>query len=219
MDFIDLAHQCAPNIVIEDIAAITEVQSRFNPLIIRVNSVAALKQQPDNIEDAINIATQLIASGEDIEMGLTGVDIQALNKTGLGIKDAFDPCTNLKITAKLLEEYAATSSHEGNQRTVMLSKFYGRGNYDLGFLAGYEKVIDQTIERLNSKIDTIQVQYNSRNLLNREWTGDKVSIATDDADTKNKLPYTPKKQVSDTASWDVFGQSKNRSNIFFSDEN
>lgn len=213
MDFVALAQECAPTIEVIDLAAIVMVQSGFDPYVIRTNSGHVVKIQPKNLDDAVKTATALAAQGDDIELGLGGVTVDALNTAGKGIKDAFEPCTNLKITEKTLNLQQAKSTN----RDSIFALFYGRGDMQAGNLAGYPKVIDNTTAQISGKLDALQLRPGTMNSLPiREWTGDPIkfdaetqtsSAATSQSDTEN--------ETASFASWDVYGKSQSRAKVFF----
>lgn len=211
MTFVELAQECAPAIAVNDLAAIVQVQSNFDPYVIRTNSGKTLKVQPKSLAEAVKTATALTAAGEDIEMGLSGVTIDALNATGKGIGDAFDPCQNLAITAQLLTIYQARVTN----RADTLALFYGRGDLQSGKLAGYNKVIDTVSVQLAGKLNTLQLKPGAGNVLPvREWTGAPVTVASaiDNATTAKQKTVSEK---NPPATWDVFNQSRSRAKVFF----
>jgi len=212
MDFVDLAQNCAPSIAVADLAAIVQVQSNFNPYVIRMTSGQVLEIQPKSLDEAVATATSLVLKGEDIEMGLAGVTMETLNATGNGIKDAFDTCKNLQMTAKLWTDYQAIASN----REEILALVYGRGDLQAGILAGYAKTIDAVSAHLTGKLDSLQLKPSTiNNLPVREWTGSPITLA----DAPNEVTVAKKEEKSpesDTSQpWDVFGQSKTRANVFF----
>jgi len=210
MDFVDLAHNCAPSVAIADLAAIVQVQSGFDPYVIRTNSGQILEIQPKSFDEAIDTATSLTLKGEDIEMGLTGITIETLNGTGKGIRDAFDPCQNLQMAAGLLTSYQARAAN----RQETLALFYGHGDMQAGIDAGYAKTIDFISAQLTGKLEQLQLKPGTIDVLPiREWTGTPISPEKN----AGNLITQKETQAADSVSepWDVFEQSKTRANIFF----
>jgi len=211
MDFVDLAQNCAPSVAVADLAAIVQMQSDFDPYVIRMTSGQVLEIQPKSLDEAVATGTSLVLKGEDIEMGLAGVTMETLNATGNGIKDAFDPCRNLQMTAKLWTDYQAIASN----REEILAMFYGRGDLRAGVLTGYAKTIDAVAAKLTGKLDSLQLKPGTiNNLPVREWTGNPVTLASrSDEVTIVKEAKHPENDASQP--WDVFGQSRTRANVFF----
>jgi len=207
-----LAQNCAPSVAVADLAAIVQVQSNFDPYVIRMTSGQVLEIQPKSLDEAIAAATSLALKGEDIEMGLAGVTMETLNATGNGIKDAFEPCKNLAMTADVLSDYQTRVSN----REEVLALFYGRGDLQAGILAGYAKTIDAVSAHLIGKLDSLQLKPGTINDLPvREWTGSPITLA----DAPNGVTIAKKEETRTESDifqpWDVFGQSKTRATIFF----
>jgi len=211
MGFVDLAQSCTPSIDAADLAAIVQVQSDFDPYIIRMTSGRVLEIQPKSLTEAVGVASSLVLNGEDIEMGLTGVTMETLNITGNGIRTAFEPCKNLAMTAILLTNYQAAASN----REEILALFYGRGDQQAEVHAGYVKTIDAVAAQLTGKFDSLQLKPGKiNNLPVREWTGDPITLANK-SDEVTIVTETEHSENATAQSWDVFGQSKARGNVFF----
>src|SRR5450759_5190016 len=70
MDFALLAHECAPWVAHQTMAAIVKTESAFRPLAIRVNGDARLTRQPETKAEAVVTAKWLMANGYSVDMGL-----------------------------------------------------------------------------------------------------------------------------------------------------
>jgi type IV secretion system protein VirB1 len=145
MDFLALSQQCAPNVAPQTMAAIVKTESAFRPLTIGVNGGARLERQPKSRDEAIVTAKWLLSNGYNIDLGLGQVNSANLEKTGLSVEDAFDPCKNLAASASILQENykQARGKFDGEQATLNAAiSAYNTGNFKRGFENGYvQKVV------------------------------------------------------------------------------
>ncbi|WP_064709459.1 lytic transglycosylase domain-containing protein [Rhizobium bangladeshense] len=210
--FIDIAQACAPKVEIETLAGVVSLESRFQPLAIRVNSDPPLADQPSSKTEAIEVATSLIADRRDIQIGLGGLGIEALQKLNLSIADAFDPCLNLKATATLLDGYYRQAVRAGDDpvraETVMLRSYYGRADPSVGALVRYDEQVRQEIKLLSPMLASLTIA----------GFDDQVPSATPPQDQLGQA--TPKEsahaaQTTEAASWDVFNSQRQSSVLVF----
>lgn len=204
--FVDLAQSCAPMVQVETLASVVSLESRFQPLAIRINSGSPLSAQPASKAEAIEVATSLIAERKDIQVGLGGLGVGELRKLGLSLSDAFDPCFNLKATAMLLNGYYRLALRAGadprRAETVMLQSYYGRDDPSVGAMVKYDEQVRREMTRLSGKLASVTV------------------VGPDDQENPaerptDKAPQARLKEVSQTgqvASWDVFS-SRRRSPV------
>ncbi|MFL5143344.1 MAG: hypothetical protein ACJ8DP_08390 [Microvirga sp.] len=54
--------------------------------------------------EAIGLATEMIIAGQRVRIGLAGVDARDLDRLKVSLADAFEPCLNLKIAARLISD-------------------------------------------------------------------------------------------------------------------
>ena len=138
---IALARACAPSVPPETLLSLAHAESRLNPYAIGVNDGPRLDQQPGSRDEAIAIATQLIVvDHKNVDLGLGQINSRNLDRLGLSITDAFDPCKNLAGAARVLEEgYQPSRDHLGDGQAALgqaLSR-YNTGKPDRGFANGY----------------------------------------------------------------------------------
>jgi len=111
--------------------------------------------------EAIEAATALVAEGADIDIGLGGINISKLLEFGVSIADAFDPCTNLKLTGTLLDGYYRVALKAGARGTaaerMMLTAYYGGGDREAGELAGFDKQVLRERSKLASEITGLSI--------------------------------------------------------------
>ncbi len=105
-----LLQQCAPNVGSRTMTAIVRVESRANPFAIHDNATGH-SFAPRTATEAVETASALVDAGHSVDLGLAQVNSANLPKLGLRVRDAFDPCTNLRAGATILTNaYAAASS-------------------------------------------------------------------------------------------------------------
>ena len=103
MDFLALAHQCAPAVHPQTMAAVAQVESGFNPFAIGVVG-SRLQRQPRNKAEAMATAKALEQAGLNFSLGLGQVNRHNLARYGLDYDSAFDPCANLRAGSLILKE-------------------------------------------------------------------------------------------------------------------
>lgn len=155
---IDAFKKCLRPEYQEVMLVITNHESKLNPYSINVNGNQKLKRQPRTKEEAISWARQLINAGYSIDMGPGQVNSQHLKKNGkfqsARLKDVFDVCTNLKMSAVIFGE--AYNKHKGD--IVAALSMYNTGSTVNGVKNGYvrnvlgEKNINQA-RKLLARID------------------------------------------------------------------
>ena len=140
MDFGALAHECAPWVAYQTMAAIVKTESAFRPLAIRINGGARLTRQPQTREEAVVTAKWLMANGYSIDLGLGQVNSSNLARIGLTVEDAFDPCKNIAAAARILRANYQTARRKvpGEQAALQAAlSAYNTGSFSKGFSNGY----------------------------------------------------------------------------------
>ena len=100
-----LLTQCVPAPSMKALTDIVRSASGAEPLVIstmqngRPISVLAMSK-----DEAIALAMEARLAGHSVKVGLTGLDSRVLDRLGATLADAFDPCTNLRLTARLLAD-------------------------------------------------------------------------------------------------------------------
>ncbi len=135
-----LADRCAPTEPAEALVAISRVESGFHPLRIRVNGARARSYDPTSVEEAVHLASSLIASGKSVDLGLAQVNNHNLSWLGLSIEGAFDPCQNLAAAGRVLAQgyrLALKNSPPGQSLLRTAYSLYNTGDPDRGITNGY----------------------------------------------------------------------------------
>lgn len=217
--FLDLAQECAPQIATETLAAVVSVESGFQPFAIRINSDHPLADQPQTRNEAIEMATTLMAEGHDVDLGLGGINSGNLGRLGLSVSDTFDFCLNIKASAALLEGYYQIALQSGattaQAEAVMLRSYFGNGDASIGEMVGYDRQVLAERERLSSQLDSIAIgEAQVQALPARERAGESSAVA---ADSRPAEKSQQRSQAS-VPRWDVYNLGRQSSVLVFSNE-
>ncbi|MFG1210262.1 lytic transglycosylase domain-containing protein [Xanthobacter flavus] len=213
--FADLAQNCAPTVQIETLAAVVSLESGFSPFAIRINSGTPLRDPPGSKSEAIEFAATLIAQGQDIALGLGGISVEDLGRQGLTVADVFDPCLNLKATARLLDGYYRVALGSGaapaQATAVMLRAYYGRGDASVGELAGYDKQVRSEAQRFGPKLATLVLGGAGRPMSGELLPPRQQPAPPAAPQPQARRPVAP-------APWDVFAIGRKSSALVFQTE-
>lgn len=138
LQFVGLIPMCAPDVSVETMAAVVEVESGGNPLAIGVVG-ARLKTPPTTLEEAVATAEKLEALGKTFSVGLGQINAKNLAKLGLSYEQAFDPCTNLQAASKILSGcYQRAQKQAASEAEALNDAFscYYSGNFERGYQRG-----------------------------------------------------------------------------------
>jgi type IV secretion system protein VirB1 len=131
--FLSLAMQCAPQIHPSTMRALVKTESSFNPYAIGVVG-GALPEQPLTLEQGLSAVKILTEKGLNFSIGLGQI-----NRQHFDVKNAekiFEPCNNLKISGKILQQcYKSALSESSGQQEALKKAFscYYSGNFTRGF--------------------------------------------------------------------------------------
>ncbi|OOG75096.1 hypothetical protein B0E45_04515 [Sinorhizobium sp. A49] len=202
--FVELAETCAPAMPSELLAAIASLESGMAPLSIRINSDYPPGARPGNVREATQAATALIAKGQSVDLGLGGISPFDLATMGMSIADAFDPCQNLKATARLLSQYRAAAiraGHEGDMLdTVMLRSYFGRGDASAGEMVGYDRLVQKEKERLKRHLAELSLNDASEQDLSSYEPRERDSTA---ASPREDFPFDRDAEAQPPREWPI----------------
>ena len=143
--FVALALMCAPLVDPSTDRALVAVESGFNPHAIGVVG-GALMRQPRNRAEALATARALEADNRNFSVGLAQINLHSLQRLGLSLETAFDPCLNLAGMQAALTECLERTDPRQNDRQRSLRRAlscYYSGDFVTGFRHGYvRRVID-----------------------------------------------------------------------------
>ena len=140
MNFIAMAHQCAPNVHITTLTAVIRHESGFDPLAIHINAKGARSIHPSSRDEAVRETRKLLAEGVSFDAGYGQVNVKNWSWLGLTPETVFDPCTNLAAAQRVLVRcYEQAASVYGRTTKALYAAFscYNTGNLTAGFENGY----------------------------------------------------------------------------------
>lgn len=146
-----LSVQCAPAVAPETLVSIMDVESRFDPLAIGVNSGPRPSRRPASADEAARIARRLVEAGGSVDLGLGQINSANLGRLSLSIEDAFRPCSNLKAAARILSENyrTAAKTHADPQSALRAAlSLYNTGDPRRGVHNGYVARVERSARRL-----------------------------------------------------------------------
>jgi phage/plasmid primase-like uncharacterized protein len=107
---------CAANVAPITLAAVIRVESAGNPLALHVNSSVGPQPHPMTLADAVNLAERAIRLGYSVDLGLMQVNSRNLAALGYSIRQALDPCTNIRGGARILTADYAEAAQKRHDR-------------------------------------------------------------------------------------------------------
>lgn len=140
IDMQHLAATCAPSVAPQTLLSIAKAESGFDPLAIGVNRPKPVRLHPRTKEEAVAAAARLIASGANLDLGVSQINSRNLAQLGLTIADAFDPCRNLAASAKVIAaSYDRASAVPGGEQAALHTalSYYNTGDARRGYRNGY----------------------------------------------------------------------------------
>ena len=100
-----LIERCAPEQPQASLAKIVRLASGGEPLtIVAIERGRAIPIQASTKSEAIALATEIRLAGAPVKVGLAGIDARDLDRLGLSLSDAFEPCANIRAAGRLLAE-------------------------------------------------------------------------------------------------------------------
>jgi type IV secretion system protein VirB1 len=140
--FLAFTLACAPQVHADTARALVQVESDFNPWAIGVVG-GALERQPQGRAEAIATAMSLRRSGWNFSVGLAQINVSNVDRLGLTLDDAFEPCANLAAMQTVLRDCfdraVVTEPEAGQPQAALraaLSCYYS-GNFTTGLQQGY----------------------------------------------------------------------------------
>jgi type IV secretion system protein VirB1 len=146
-----LATQCAPTIAPETLLSVVQVESRFEPLAIGVNGAPRMAVAPTSVDDAVAKARVLIAAGRSIDLGLAQINSKNLSWLGLSLREVFEPCTNLRAAARILQNgYARGDAMRVGEPAALKTalSYYNTGHPVRGVSNGYVDKVTSAAGRI-----------------------------------------------------------------------
>jgi type IV secretion system protein VirB1 len=147
--FLALVLVCAPQVHPGTARALVQVESSFNPWAIAVVG-GSLDHQPRDRAEALATARALRRAGWNFSLGLGQINVANVDRLGLSLEEAFEPCTNLAALQRVLVDCferavsvpEVAPSAQGALRHA-LSCYYS-GNFVTGMQQGYVRHVTHT---------------------------------------------------------------------------
>jgi type IV secretion system protein VirB1 len=104
--FLQLASACAPGMDANRLADFAQVESGRNTLAINLNGPGGGEQHAATMDEAVTLASRLIAAGRSVDLGILQLNSQHLGEPGMPrtVAEAMEPCRNIKAGASVLAE-------------------------------------------------------------------------------------------------------------------
>jgi len=99
--FAALVERCAPTAMAQPLTAIVRQASSFEPLLITIEGRKPIPIQATDRDEAIQLATEAIASGQQVRTGLAQLDAEETKKAGLTAATTFDACQHIAGLGRL----------------------------------------------------------------------------------------------------------------------
>ena len=137
-----LLDQCAPAVGPRTMSSIVAVESSGNALAIHDNDDGR-SYRPASREAAVALASSLIARGHAVDLGLAQINSANVARLGLTVREAFDPCTNVRAGAQILAaDYARASARYGPGQLALRRAI---GAYNTGQLTAGDGYISAVV--------------------------------------------------------------------------
>ena len=141
---------CAPNAGRRTMAAIVRVESGGMPLAIHDNDLQRTFE-PHDVNQGVVWANQLLALHHSVDLGISQINAFNLPRLGLSVRDAFDPCMNLRGGATILaSDYRAAALQFGAGQFALRRAI---GAYNSGSLYAGSTYIRRILEAAGIEAD------------------------------------------------------------------
>ncbi|WP_230646844.1 type IV secretion protein [Bradyrhizobium sp. Leaf401] len=114
--FAALVEQCAPTAMARPLTAIVRQASSFEPLLITIKGRKSIPIQAIDRDESIQLATEAIASGQQVRTGLAQLDAEETKKAGLTAATTFDACQHIAGLGRLFDARLQAASMKNADR-------------------------------------------------------------------------------------------------------
>lgn len=213
-----LAQQCSPEVDPNTMAALVASESSGNPFAIGVVDMR-LAKQPTSLQEAIDTAKTLLEKGANISVGLGQINHKNFDAYGLTIESAFDACTNLGASSKILSScYTRASAQQGEGQDALKAAFscYYSNNFTRGFVAegNNQPSYVKRIAVNNAKLKNVpEIQFTANDIKEVPQKQTESNLANTEIkaleDVSNTSGIDSKDAETKRASWDVLNDFDN----------
>ncbi|MBB4383009.1 type IV secretion protein [Bradyrhizobium sp. SBR1B] len=120
--FVALVERCAPTEMVRPLTAIVRQASSFEPLLITIEGRKPIPIQATNRDEAIQLATEAIASGQQVRTGFAQLDAEETKKAGLTATTTFDACQHIAGLGRLFDARLQAASMKSADRDKAIEK-------------------------------------------------------------------------------------------------
>lgn len=148
-----IAATCAPEVPLVTLRAIARAESAFHPYALSLNYPRRIAREHGLSTGGITLARQprtkaeaqawtryLLKRGRSVSVGLMQINTEHAADLGLTVDQLFDPCTNVRVGARLLTaryQAAAAIGGEGQEALQQALSEYNSGSAVIGAANGY----------------------------------------------------------------------------------
>ncbi|MCV2508816.1 MAG: lytic transglycosylase domain-containing protein [Neisseriaceae bacterium] len=129
----ELMSRCAPAVHPQTLQALILTESSANPYAISVVRGAKQPAQPKTYEEALGVVNYLNHIGANYSIGIAQINSANFSRYGVSAEQLLDPCVNLQISQKILQDCHSRSGDIDKT----LSCYYS-GNFRRGFVTDYK---------------------------------------------------------------------------------
>lgn len=168
MDLPTLIDSCRNGISVPTTQAIVAVESGGQRDAININTdvLVALPSDP------VDRAEVAISHGYSVDMGLMQINSQHLDRFGLSVQDAFDPCTNVFVGTSILGENIHAARRQYSDSVSVLAaalSMYNTGTFRAGLDNGYVRAVLSHHPAFETKSNaSMVVEWNNKEQSNNE---------------------------------------------------
>ncbi|QTG17162.1 type IV secretion system lytic transglycosylase VirB1 (plasmid) [Agrobacterium tumefaciens] len=144
-----LARECAPSVAPSTLAAIAQVESRFDPLAVHDNTTGETLHW-QNRAKATQVVMDRLDARHSLDVGLMQINSRNFSVLGLTPDGALQPCTSLSAAANLLaSRYAGGDTADEEQSALRRAiSAYNTGDFTHGFANGYVRKVETAAQQL-----------------------------------------------------------------------
>jgi len=121
--FAALVERCAPTTaMVRPLTAIVRQVSSFEPLLITIQGRKPIPIQATDRDEAIQLATEAIASGQQVRTGLAQLDAEETKQAGLTAATTFDACKHIAGLGRLFEVRLQSANMKSSDRDQAIAR-------------------------------------------------------------------------------------------------
>ncbi|MBO9102375.1 MULTISPECIES: type IV secretion system lytic transglycosylase VirB1 [Rhizobium] len=148
-EFNYFARECAPSVAPSTLAAVAQVESRFDPLAVHDNTTGETLHWQNRLQ-ARQVVMDRLNAQHSLDVGLMQINSRNFSVLGLTPGEALQPCSSLSAAANLLgSRYAGGHTAEEEQLALRRAiSAYNTGDFKHGFANGYVQKVEAAAKQL-----------------------------------------------------------------------